>query len=167
MKKQKISENVSENILIAVAIMLYFILINFSYYRLEENFLVIELKVLSAIVLILGIIFLEKAYHKDSGKIAINAIELLFLSGHTLSIMHVVEVNNFIFTDYILISSYIFSVYYLVKSIIIFTKERREYLKSLSDIREIVDIKPTKKDAEKRNNKWKRWSTERRSTKWS
>ena len=133
--------------------MLYFILINFSYYRLEENFLVIELKVLSAIVLILGIIFLEKAYHKDSGKIAINAIELLFLSGHTLSIMHVVEVNNFIFTDYILISSYIFSVYYLVKSIIIFTKERREYLKSLSDIREIVDIKPTKKDAEKRNNK--------------
>ena len=167
MKKQKISENVFENILIAVAIMLYFILINFSYYRLEENFLVIELKVLSAIVLILGIIFLEKAYHKDSGKIAINAIELLFLSGHTLSIMHVVEVNNFIFTDYILISSYIFSVYYLVKSIIIFTKERREYLKSLSDIREIVDIKPTKKDAEKRNNKWKRWSTERRSTKWS
>jgi hypothetical protein len=152
MEKQKISEDVFENILLAVAVMLYFIVINFSYYRLDEDVLIIGLKILSSIVLALGIIFLEVAYHKDSGKLAINAIEILFLSGYTLSIMHVVEVKNFVFANYILVSSYVFSVYYLTKSIIVFTKERREYLKSLSDIREIVNIKPAKKEAEKRNN---------------
>ncbi len=149
-KEKKISDNVFANILIAVAIMIYFIMINFSYYRLEEDILIIELKILSTGVLILGIIFLEIAYRKGSGKIAMHAIELLVLSGYTLSIMHVVEVKNFVFNDYTLISSYVFSIYYIIKSIIIYTNERRNYLKNLSDIREIVDIKPTKKEAEKR-----------------
>ena len=58
--------------------------------------------------------------------------------------------KKIVFEDYILITSYIFSLYYILKAIIIFTKEKREYLKSLSDIREIVDIKPIKKEAEKR-----------------
>ena len=50
----------------------------------------------------------------------------------------------------IIVSSYAFSIYYILKAIILYTKERRDYLKSLSDIKEIVDIKPTKKEAKKR-----------------
>lgn len=149
--KRKISRNVYENILLAVAIMLYFIIINFSYYRLPETYLILGLKILSGLVLLLGIFFLENAYHKGSSKLSINAVEILILSGYTLSIVHVVQANKFVFENYILISSYVFSIYYLIKSIFVFTKERRTYLKSLSDIREIVDIKPTKKQAEKRN----------------
>ena len=149
--KRKISRNVYENILLAVAIMLYFIIINFSYYRLPETYLILGLKILSGLVLLLGIFFLENAYHKSSSKLSINAVEILILSGYTLSIVHVVQANKFVFENYILISSYVFSIYYLIKSIFVFTKERRTYLKSLSDIREIVDIKPTKKQAEKRN----------------
>ena len=38
-----------------------------------------------------------------------------------------------------------------LKAIILYTKERREYLRSLSDIREIVDIKPEKREAKKTN----------------
>ena len=155
MKKREVSENVFINILIAVAVMLYFMLINFAYFSIENNIFILGLKILSTIVLILGIILLEVAYKKDSGKLAIHAIEVLVLAGYTLSIKHVVEVRNFVFENYILISSYVFSLYYLLKSIIIFTRERKEYLKSLSDIREIVDIKPTKKEAEKRKeNYW-------------
>lgn len=150
MKNKKISERVFENILIAVAIMLYFIMINFSYYRFEENVLILELKILSSIILALGIIILEVAYNRDNGYIAIHALEILVLSGFSLSIKHVVETKNFTFSNYILISSYIFSAYYLIKSVVIHTKETKEYLKSFSDIREIVDIKPIKKEAEKR-----------------
>ena len=150
MKNRKISEKVFTNILIAIAIMLYFIVINFSYFRLENDIFILGLKILSFIVLGIGIIFLEIAYKKDSGKIAINAIEILVLACFTISIKHIVEVKKIVFEDYILITSYIFSLYYILKAIIIFTKEKREYLRSLSDIREIVDIKPIKKEAEKR-----------------
>ena len=147
----KISDAVFENILIAVAIMIYFILINFAYYRIEEETLLLGLKILSMLVLGLSIIVIEIAYKKDNGKIAINGIELLVLAGYTLSIAHVVEAQKLEFANYILISSYIFSIYYLLKAIIIFTKERRDYLKSFSDIREIVENKPIKKEAKKKN----------------
>ena len=150
-EKASISAKVFENILLAVTIMLYFIIINFAYYRINESNLVLGLKIVSTVVFSLGIIFLEIAYYKDSGKIAINALEILVLSGFTLSIKHIVEMKNLNFPNFILISSYIFSAYYIFKAVIMYTKERKEYLRSLSDIREIVDIKPTKKEAKKTN----------------
>ena len=148
--EKKISANVFKNILLAVIVMLYFILINFLYYRINENVMIIVLKSLSGIILMLGIIIMEIAYKKDSGIIGINSIELLVLSGFTLSIEHVVEAKKLDFPNYILVSSYIFSIYYILKAIVIYTKEKKEKLKSLSDIKEIVDIKPTKKEAEKK-----------------
>ena len=113
--------------------------------------MILGLKILSGIVLSLGIIFLEIAYKKDSGKLGIYAIEILVLAGFTLSIEYVGESQKFNFQSYIVISSYVFSIYYILKTIVLYTKERREYLKTLSDVREIVDIKPTKKESEKRN----------------
>lgn len=153
MDQKKISKNVFVNLLIAIAIMLYFIVINFSYFNLKNDVFMLGIKILSFVVLGLGIIFIEVAYKKDSGKIAINGIEILVLSCFTLSLKHIVEIKSIIFEDYTLILSYIFSLYYITKAVIIFTKEKKEYLKSLSDIRDIVDIKPIKKEAEKRNNK--------------
>lgn len=148
--KHKISRSVYENILIAVAIMIYFILINFAYLRVDEELLSLGLKIFSGIILILSLTFIETAYKRDSGKIAINGLELLVLSGYTLSIMHVVQVSQLSFTDYVLISSYCFSTYYLLKAVIVFTKERREYLKSFNDIHEIVKNEPVKKEAKKK-----------------
>lgn len=150
-EKKVINRNVYENILLAVTIMLYFILINFAYYNIGEISLILGLKIASTVLLILGIIFIEIAYNKENGKIAFHAIELLVLSGFTLSIKHIVEIRNLDFPDFIVLSSYVFSIYYIFKAVILYTKERREYLKSLSDIREIVDIKPIKKEAKKTN----------------
>lgn len=153
MKNKKISQDVFENILIAVSIMLYFIVINFAYYRISESNLLLGLKILSMVVLTLGIVFIEIAYRMDSGKRALNSIEILVLAGYTLSIAHVVEARKLNFANYILVSSYMFSIYYLLKSIFIYTKERREYLKSFSDIKEIVSNEPTKKTATKKRKK--------------
>ncbi len=148
--KNKISKNVYENILIATLIMLYFIVINFLYCKLPKTIMLLVLKTLSMIVLTICITILEYAFRKDSGKRAINGIEILILAGHTLSIAHIVESKKFEFANYILVSSYIFSIYYLFKAIFIYTKERREYLNSLSDIKEIVSNDPVKKVATKK-----------------
>lgn len=152
-KSKKVNEKVFENIIIAVAILLYFILINFSYYRLEENNLVIGLKIISMMVLLLSIIIFEIAYKKDSGKIAIYGIEILVLASHALSIMQVVEIAKLNFTTYILISSYAFVIYYILKAVILYTIDKRNYLKSLSDIKEIVNNEPIKKEATKKKVK--------------
>lgn len=151
--KKNIRKKVFENIIIAVAIMLYFMVINFSYIRIEEGMLLNGLKIASLIVLFLSILIFEVAYLKDSGKLAINGIEILVLAFHTLTIWHVVNIMNISFEIYILYSTYAFAIYYILKSILIYTNEKRKYLKSLSDIHEIVSQEPIKKEATKRQNK--------------
>ena len=151
--KKNIRKKVFENIIIAVAIMLYFILINFSYFRIKEEMLLNGLKIVSLIVLFLSIFLFEVAYHKDSGKLAINGIEVLFLAFYTLTIDHIVNRMNISIDVYIVYSTYVFAIYYVLKSIIIYTNEKRKYVKSLSDIHEIVSKEPIKKEATKRKNK--------------
>ena len=155
MKNKKINKKIYANILIAIAIMIYFLLINFAYYQLQKSYLLIILKILSMLTLGLGIIVLEIAYKKESGKIAINAVEVLIIAAHTLSIAHIVEIQRLDFASYILVSSYVFSIYYVLKAIFIHTKERREYLNSLSDIKEIVTNEPIKKVATKKGEQEK------------
>lgn len=148
-----IRKKIFENLIIAVAIMLYFILINFSYIRIDEAIMLNGIKIVSLIILLLSIAIFEIAYHKDSGKIAIYGIEILVLAFHSLTIWHVVNKMNISFQTYILFSTYSFAIYYVLKSILIYTKEKRKYLKSLSDIHEIVSKEPIKKEAKKRENK--------------
>lgn len=152
-KEKKVNEKVFENIIIAVAIMLYFIVVNFSHYRIEENMLQIGLKIVSIIILLASIIIFEVAYKKDSGKIAIYGIEILVLASHALSIMQVVEISKLKFTTYVIISGFTFVIYYILKALILYTIDKRKYLQSLSDIKDIVNTQPIKKEATKKKEK--------------
>ena len=153
MEKKKINQNIFKNIILALAIILYFIALNFAYYRFEENNILLGLKISSMVFLFLSIIIFEISYKKNKGIIAIYGIEILFLAMHSLSISHVVQLQELQFSTYIIISAFAFVVYYVLKSMILYTIEKRRYLQSLSDIKEIVDTKPTKKEAKKRKNK--------------
>ncbi len=148
-----IRKKIFENLIIAVAVMLYFIIINFSYLRLEENIILNVTKIASLIVLLFSIVIFEIAYHKDSGKITIYGIEILILSIHSLTIWNAINKINTSFQTYIVFSAYGFAIYYILKSMLIYTNEKRKYLKSLSDIHEIVSNEPIKKEAKKRENK--------------
>ncbi len=149
---QEILKKMFRNLLKAVGIMLYFIVLNLAYSTMKHERLVEDIKVFSGSFLIAGIIFLERAYKKDNNEVAITGIEFLVLSLHSLSIMHVITLFQYDFRLYLLTSSYIFSIYYVLKAIVLYTKGRREYLNSLSDIPEIVKKdEPVKKEAKKRN----------------
>lgn len=149
-----------KNILKAIGITSYFIILGFAYQKMNVDRLIGDIEVFSGMFLVLGIIMLEKAYGKDSGKIALTGIELLCLSMHSLSIMHVINFFKYDFTTYLIISSIIFSIYYILKAVIIYTIEKRKKLKALSDISEIVRDEPVKKEAKKRNNKNKKEENE-------
>lgn len=145
---KKIEKNLSR----ALCIIIYFIILFFAYTRMNLDRLAQDIQVFSGAFLLLGILALEKAYKKDSGEVAITGIELLALSIHSLSIMHMITLLKYDFKSYMLISSGIVVIYYVLKVIIIYTKDKKEYLKGLSDISKIVkEDEPIKKEAKKRN----------------
>lgn len=145
---KKIGKNLSR----ALCITIYFIILFFAYTRMNLDRLAQDIQVFSGAFLVLGILALEKAYKKDSGEVAITGIELLALSIHSLSIMHMITLLKYDFKSYMLISSGIVVIYYVLKVIIIYTKDKKEYLKGLSDISKIVkEDEPIKKEAKKRN----------------
>lgn len=147
-----IRKKIFENLIIAIAMMIYFIIINFSYIRVDENLLLHGIKIASLVILFISIVTFEIAYNKDSGSIAINGIEVLVLAIHTLTIRIVVNKFKIDFDKYVLYSTYAFAIYYVLKSMIIYTIEKKKYLDSLSDIHEIVNNEPVKKEAKKRKN---------------
>lgn len=159
-KENKISKEISQeilnkilkNLLRAIGLMIYFIVLNIAYSSIKHERLIEDIKVFAGVYLLIGLIMLEKAYKEDKGETAIIGIELLCIALHSLSIMHVITMFKYDFRYYLLTSSYIFSIYYVFKAIILYTKSRKEYLNSLSDISEIVKKEePIKKEAKKRN----------------
>ena len=145
-------KKILKNLLVAIGIISYFMILVFAYTRMNTERFANDIKVFAGAFLVIGIIVLEKAYKKDSGQMAITGIELLVLSFYSLSIMHMVNIFKCDFHFYLIIASIIVACYYILKGIGIFTKERKEYLKGLSDISEIVkEDEPIKKEAKKRN----------------
>lgn len=150
---QEILKKIFKNLLIAVGIMCYFIILNLAYSNMKQERLLGDIEVFAGVFLVTGIALLEIAYKKDNDSIAVTAIEVLILSLHSLSIMHVISLLKYDFRIYLLTSSYVFSIYYVLKSIILYTKGRKEYLNSFSDISEIVKKEePIKKEAKKKKD---------------
>lgn len=149
---EKTNTRIFINVIIAILIMLYFVALHVGYDKLNEEIFSRVLQVTTMLLLGIAIIIFEVAYKKDSGIMAINGIETLVLACHSLSIPYITEVFAFDFRWYVTISAYVFAIYFVFKAIVIYTLGRKEYLKSLSDIPEIVKKEePKKKVATKRN----------------
>ena len=147
---QEIVEKIFQNLLIAIAIMVYFITLNIAFGKMKEERLLGDIEVFAGTFLVIGIVILEKSYKKDDGYNAIYGIEMLVMAAHTLSIMHVLNLFKFDFQLYILTSEYLFALYYVFKATILYTIGKKEYLDQFSDISEIVRDEPQKKEAKKR-----------------
>lgn len=145
-------KTIVNNLLRAAVIMYYFVILNYAYGKMDLEMLGNMIKVFSAVFLIAGLIVMEKAYKNEKGRTTLTSIELLVLSFHSLFIIHMITMYEYDFQVYLLASSFVIAIYYVFKSICIYTKDRKEYLKSLSDISEIVkEDEPIKKEAKKRN----------------
>ena len=160
MKNKKIPKEISQeilkkifiNLILAIAVMGYFAILNYLYDRINQENLVSIIEISSGILLLVFLILCEVSYKKESGALAISTIEFMILTFHSLLIIHIITRYQYQFQFYILTSSYVVAIYYVLKSIILYTKEKRKYLKRLSDISEIVKKEePVKKEAKKQN----------------
>ena len=129
--KRQMNDKVFKNIIIAIFIMLFLVFVNLGYMNIKAE-------VFSVTLSVLAILIFEKAYKKDSGKLAINGIEVLMLAILTLVSIGVLNSNNNKFPFVIAIISFLFGIYYTGKSILEYLISKKKYLKQNSDIKEII-----------------------------
>lgn len=151
---EKYLKEIYLNVLKAIIIIFYFLVLNLSYDKLSVEHLEIGIQVLTMIFLFISIYIFEKAYKKDDGKLAIQGIEILILATYTLTTKHITDKFNFNFKSYSLVAAYIYAIYFILKAIIVYTKGRKDLAENLSDIKEIVKKdEPIKKEATKKSKK--------------
>lgn len=143
----KINSKVMKNILIAITILTYFLLINLASINIQEsNFLVI-LKIASMLMLFVAIGLFEISYKKDNGQLCIYGIETLIVSIISLLSIYIFTIFPNYFQFLMAYISLLIAIYYIAKSIITYQKMKNAYYKSLNDIKQIVK-KDRKKDSE-------------------
>lgn len=133
----KINKVIFKNLLMAVAVITYFLFINLGFINIDNDVYIVDLKVFSMCILLLAIVLIENAYKKDNGSIAIFGIEMIVASIISISLIYV---NLMLAGSYIAITasiSFIFAIYYLVKTIVIYLKMKKAYF--VNDMKEIIN----------------------------
>lgn len=148
-----ITGDVLANLAYSSMIMIYFMFFNIQYEVLPAETLIKYINISSIAFLAISVLIIELSYRKEDENILLYGLEFLVLAIFTLLIQHMPQLFNCNTQTYILIGSYLFAIYYMLKSTVLYTKERQDELKKLSDIKEIVKEEPTKKVAKRKNKK--------------
>lgn len=138
-ESNKINRYLFQNIMVAIAIIVYFIFLNLGKQNIQLNVYVIDLKVFGMCILLLAIMLLEKAYKDDSGRLAVFGIEMIVLSLTTISLIYVGLMLSSRYSVILTSISYIFAIYYLIKSVVIYLKKRKKYF--VDGMKEIIKDK--------------------------
>ena len=138
-ESNKINRYLFQNIMVAIAIIVYFIFLNLGKQNIQLNVYVTDLKVFGMCILLLAIMLLEKAYKDDSGRLAVFGIEMIVLSLTTISLIYVGLMLSSRYSVILTSISYIFAIYYLIKSVVIYLKKRKKYF--VDGMKEIIKDK--------------------------
>jgi len=136
--KKQIIKKVIMNYLMAILIMAYFLLLIIGNRMLSKDIFVLGSKIADFVLLIITVVILEIAYKKDSGRITIFGIELLAISIFSLFIPYAFYELSENIKKYFMMAGLVMAVYYIIKSVIVYKLEKRKYIKSLSDIGDII-----------------------------
>lgn len=145
--KNQILNKVFVNLLMAISVIVYFLLLILGFIYIEKQIAIICYKIISLLILAVTIIIFEKSYNKENGYLAINGIEFLIFSIITLFVPYIFFKSSFSNRVYTQMIGIYISIYYLLKSIIIYKYEKKKFLKEINDIKDIIkkdSIKPNK-----------------------
>lgn len=137
-KKKEICKKLLINLAAFLLICIYCVFLSLGYFNMDSSRLVIGLKLFSLALIAVTIVMFEKAYNKESGELALFGIEALFTAILTLILLYLYIISKEQFVVTIVIYSIIAFVYYTIKSIIIKSIKTKEWRKSISDIKEIM-----------------------------
>ena len=129
-----------KNMIIAIIIMIYTYFLIMGFVNISSEKYIIDLMVFSILLLFLSIIIFEIAYKKDSGKLAINGIEVLVLAIVTFYLPYMYAYFHNDYNTIVILLGIVYAIYYSTKSIISTKLEKRKYKKTSSDIKNITNV---------------------------
>ena len=144
--KEKNRKEIFINIVLGIGIITYFIFLALGSIDSVKSIRSVDFKVFSLVLLFTAICLFEIAYKKDSGKLAINGIEILLVAIFTLFLPYIVFELDELHQRYFILGSSLIGIYYIVKSVIIQNKAKDLYEKQESDIKEITKREIRNKD---------------------
>ena len=127
--KNKIRKEIFINIIHGICIITYFVFIILGKIGNTKETRIINFKISSLVLLFASITLFEIAYKKDSGKLAINGIEVLVVSMFTLFIPYIVFELNKKHQKYYIYAISLIVLYFIIKSIVINKRAKKLYEK--------------------------------------
>ncbi len=137
-EKYKIYGKMFINLLLAVAVLVYFIFLNLGYLKLDTKVFKVDLKVFAVILLGFTIYFFERAYTTGRGTYVVHSLELLVLSLVTLYMPYVYFYQNELTQIIFSTSAVYIGIYYIIKCICMYIIYRNRYIHKASDVRELL-----------------------------
>lgn len=138
---KKLNKRILSNMALAIAIIFYLLLLNIGALNIETATYMMDLKVFSMLFIAITIIIFEVSYKKDSGILCIYGIEILVLAVLTLVLPTLYSVQKEHYGMILTGALIIFTIYYIIKAFMIYRKGKKEQLKKVSDINEIIKKK--------------------------
>lgn len=136
--RDNISINIIQDLIVAIIIMIYFCIINFSYYNLENYVFEENMKYLALGIIILTVIVFEFSYRKNSIKLLVIGIELFSCAVLSLYVPYIFVHSSSAIRISIMILPAFLILYYGIKSFIVFKRKQFEYRNNLSDIKDLL-----------------------------
>ena len=125
------------NVIMVISMLIITFLINMIFNKLKISDFRMYIKYVQMAVAIISIVFFEISYRKDSGKMAIYAIEFSLYSVSVLYVTYMYVLKDKL--EFLKNVVLIFTIYYLIKSCIGVVYYRHNNIKNnISDVKEIV-----------------------------
>jgi len=133
--KEKIAKKVLKNFLILLNILLFFVILLLVGSHLNKEQTLLVYKTISVCLYVFTLVLFEIAYKKDNDVLAIHSIEILILSLITL-----INQNTFLekSNEFVIYLALFATAYYVVKNLAIYKKEKKDFLREQSDIKDII-----------------------------
>lgn len=136
--KNEVMNQIWECVFSAIIVYAYFIFVNLGIKNIHQNVLIVDLKVFSVSFAVVAVMLLESAYSKKETKNLCRGIEFLGLAIITMLLQYMVLYLTPNYRIIVPIFAVIYNVYFVLKAFFLMYKIKRNYMKNLSDIKEII-----------------------------
>jgi len=125
------------NLIMALAVAVFFGLIVLGFYKIQSQTFIIDLKTFGMLILLIAIILLENAYSKKDKIILAYGLECIVIATLTISLIYAYLkiIDKFIIIT--LIITAVFVIYYIIKYFIIRSKCKKNYFRD--KMKEIIE----------------------------
>ena len=132
--KNERDSKVFRNLLLAVFVAIYLILINIGYFTIEKAVYVNDTMIFSLMALFVSVVIFEMAFKKEKGYLAIHGIEVLTISLFTYFIPYMYFNTSDVVRKVLMILPVIYEIYYCFKGIVICIISQKKRNNDIKDI---------------------------------